>query len=384
VAWGERKSKSVQTRGSLPRPAGLSNLPLFFLAVLLSGLGLLVIYSASAILGSQKFGDGLYYVKKQAVFLGAGWLLYFVVAQISVIRLCKLRLSFIIVSLLLLLSVFIPGWGVSAGGATRWISLGFVQFQPAEFVRLMIIFYLAGTLAFRRDRLNSFNKGFLPLLVVTSILMFILILQPDFGSAMGIFMISLALWFVGGVPVAFLAGLLVLSMPAIVFLIYQASYRALRLASFLDPWKDPQGSGFQVIQSFTAFYQGGWAGVGLGNGQQKLFYLPEAHTDFIFSVIGEELGIVGAVLVVGLFVSLLIMGSRIARAQASLPGYLLATGLTVFFVLPALLNMMVTLGLLPTKGLPLPFFSYGGSSLVAALIALGSLQSLHRRRDEAW
>lgn len=342
----------------------------------------MMIYSSSAVMGLQKYGDGLYFVKKQSLFLLGGWILYFVTAQVPWIQLGRFRMVFLFAALLMLILVMIPGLGSKAGGAQRWLSLGFFRFQPAELARLLIVFYIASTLTFRADRLSSFNRGFLPLLIVTGFSMLLLILQPDFGSAMSIFMISVALWFIGGVPMAYLAGLFILSLPAVIVLVMRASYRAKRVITFLDPYQDPQGAGFQVIQSFMAFFQGGWTGVGLGNSQQKLFYLPEAHTDFIFSILGEELGVVGIVVVVGLFLLLLFQGARITRAQHSTFGYYLGAGVTLFLVLPAMLNMMVTMGMLPTKGLPLPFFSSGGSSLLVSLAALGVLQSLHARRNE--
>lgn len=380
MGWGASQAKNQRERNFLP--AGFSQRPLFLIGLVLSAFGLLIIYSSSAVMGLQKYGDSLFYVKKQAVFLGLGWLLYFLVAQMPWVRLAKLRMPALLVALLLLIVVLIPGIGQSAGGAQRWISLGFGQFQPAELSRLLLLFYIAATLTVRADRLDSFNRGFLPLLLVTGFMMFLLILQPDFGSAMSVFTLSVALWFVGRVPLPYIGGIFILALPGVVFLIMGSGYRAQRMMTFLNPWADPQKSGFQVIQSFVAFYNGGWTGVGLGNSQQKLFYLPEAHTDFILSVLGEELGVVGLITVVGLFLSLLWIGSRITRAQMSNFGYYLAAGLTLFVCLPAMLNMMVTLGMLPTKGLPLPFFSSGGSSLLVSLIALGMLQSLHARRDE--
>jgi len=383
VPWVSKSAKrSPWLSGIRALPAGLSHRPLFFITLALSFFGLLMIYSSSAILGMQKYGDAFYFVKRQGAFLAIGWGLYFVVAQLSLIRISRYRLFFLLPSLALLLMVLFPGLGVSAGGARRWINIGFTKFQPSELVRFFLVMYLAGTLAFRKERLASFNRGFLPLLIVTSVLMFLLIAQPDFGGAMSILIISLAMWFIGGVPLSYLGGLCILSVPAVIFILFQAQYRAQRVMTFLHPWKEPQGAGFQIIQSFLAFYEGGWTGVGLGNSTQKLFYLPEAHTDFIFSVIGEELGVLGLIAVVALFVGLLVCGAKIARSQASSVGYFLATGLTVFFCLPALFNMMVTLGMLPTKGLPLPFFSYGGSSMVVSMIALGALQALYRRRDE--
>ena len=279
------------------------------------------------------------------------------------------------------LLVMLPGLGSTGGGAQRWISLGFLRFQPSELVRLLLVFYLSATLVAKSEKMNHFNKGFLPLLVVTCLLMGLLLLQPDFGGAMNVLALSLVLWFVGGIPMSYLLGLGVLILPAVAVVAMNQAYRAKRVFTFLEPYEDIQGSGFQVIQSFLAFLNGGWTGVGIGNSQQKLYYLPKAHTDFIFSVLGEEMGVVGIVVVVSLFVGLLFLGMRIARSQRENFGYYLGIGLTLFLVLPALLNMMVTMGLLPTKGLPLPFFSSGGSAFLSALMALGALQALHRRAD---
>lgn len=381
MAWGEASAEKWEKFRSkrVFRLAGLSNLPLFFTALGASLFGLLMIYSSSAILGMQRFSDGLFFVKNQALSLAAGWVLYFLIAQLPIYRLTRYRIFFLLGAVVILLLVFLPGLGVSAGGAQRWINLGFATFQPAEFVRLFLIFYLAGTLVEKKDKLHSFNRGFLPLLLVSSILMFLLVLQPDFGSAMSVLILSYGLWFVGGVPWGYLLGLAVLVAPAMMLVLFQASYRVQRLMTFLDPWKDPQGAGFQVIQSFMAFFEGGWLGVGLGNSQQKLFYLPEAHTDFIFSVVGEELGLFGVFIVVSLFISILYFGIQISRQQSSQVSYYLGLGLVMMLCMPALLNMMVTLGMLPTKGLPLPLLSYGRNSAMVSLIALGMLQSLNFR-----
>ena len=379
---GWDKSHLLKGKSEARSISGLSNLPLFGMGLLLTAFGLLMIYSSSAVMGLQKYGDAFYFVKKQAIFLIAGWVLYFVVAQVPIVRLVHYRMLFLGVALVSLIAVFIPGLGATAGGAQRWISLGFTRVQPSEIARLLLVFYVAATLTLRSDRLKSFNKGFLPLLIVTGAFMFLLILQPDFGGAMSVLVLSLALWFIGGVPMTYLSGLFILTLPAIVLVVMKAAYRAKRVLTFLDPFADSQGSGFQVIQSYLAFLNGGWTGVGIGNSQQKLFYLPEAHTDFIFSVLGEELGVVGVLLIVSLFLGVLYLGAKITRSQISTFGYYLGCGVTLFIVLPALLNMMVTFGLLPTKGLPLPFFSSGGSSLLACLMALGVLQSLSARRND--
>ncbi len=383
--WGApnvaiRSDRALVKRSKVP--AGFSDWPLFFTVLLLSAFGLLMIYSSSAVMGLQRYGDSLFIVKKHAMFMGIGWLLYFVAAQISWLKIAKLRMFFLIGAILLLIAVLIPGIGYKVGGAQRWINFGFTGLQPSEFARLALVFYLSVTLCVRSDRLQSFNRGFLPLLVVTAFMMLLLILQPDFGGAMSVFLLSLSLWFLGGVPLSFLLGLFILMVPGIVLLLMKSAYRSKRVMTFLDPYADPQGAGFQVIQSYLAFLQGGWTGVGIGGSQQKLFYLPEAHTDFIFSILGEELGVIGMVAVIGLFLCLLYIGARITRAQTSTVGYYLGAGVTLFLALPAMLNMMVTTGLLPTKGLALPFFSSGGSSLLVSLIAAGILQSLHRRRHE--
>jgi cell division protein FtsW len=380
VSWNRKSiAKTESLRNRLP--AGLSHIPLFTIGLLLTAFGLLMIYSSSAVMGLQKYGDALYFVKRHALFMLIGWGLYFAAAQIPFAKLERYRLVFLVASLVLLLSVFLPGIGLWRGGAQRWVSLGIMQFQPSELVKLLLIFYLAATLTVRAKRLDSFNQGFLPLLIVTGGFMLLLLLQPDFGGAMSVFLLSICMWFVGGVPLAFLSGMFILSLPGIALVVMNAGYRMQRVLTFLDPWSDPHGSGFQVIQSFMAFHQGCWAGVGIGNSQQKLYYLPEAHTDFIFSVIGEELGVIGVVLVVLLFLSLLVFGARIASKQASKFGYYLGAGMTCFLLLPALLNMMVTMGLLPTKGLTLPFFSSGGSSLLVSLMALGVLQGLNHRKE---
>lgn len=379
MAWGQSKAPSIR---SDVRIHGLSHWPLFVLGILLSAFGVLMIYSSSAVMGLQRFGNDFYYVQKQLAFLGLGWILYFVMAQIPWAKLVAYRQAFLLLGFGLLVIVLVPGLGLRAGGAQRWINVGFGQFQPSELARLLLVFYLAATLTVKWEKLKSFNRGFLPLLVITGAMMLLLLVQPDFGGAMSVLLMSVVLWFIGGVPLSYLAGLLILTFPAVFLLILQAGYRAKRVMTFMNPWADPQGNGFQVIQSYLAFYQGGWTGVGLGNSQQKLFYLPEAHTDFIFSVLGEELGVIGVFGAVILFVLLLVCGRRVAMLQESRFGYLMAFGVTVFLVLPAMLNMMVTLGLLPTKGLPLPFFSSGGSSLLVSLMALGTLQGLYARRDE--
>lgn len=353
---------------------------LFLLLVGLSLFGLVMIYSSSAVLGMQRFSDPLFFVKKQAIFLAIGWGLYFAISQLPIEKLLDFRLSLLFLCVLGLVLVLIPGVGSAAGGAQRWVQLGPLSFQPAELVRLLFVFYLAAGLWIKRESLSSFNRGFLPFFVATSLLMFLLILQPDFGGAMALFAISVSMWFVGGVPLLYLGGLALLASPALLFVLFQASYRTQRVMTFLNPWSDPQGAGFQVIQSYLAFFEGKWTGVGLGNSQQKLFYLPEAHTDFVFSVIGEELGALGAMSVLSAFFLLMLFGFRIARQQQEGRLYFLGIGLSIFICLPALLNMMVTIGLLPTKGLPLPFFSAGGSSLIVSMMALGALQALHRKR----
>jgi len=284
------------------------------------------------------------------------------------------------VSLALLVLLLIPGFGVKVGGACRWLRVAGFSFQPSELAKLSLAFYIAFSLARGGSETGSFFKGLLPHLLVAGAFMALIVLQPDLGTTVILGCWLLLILFVGGVRLLHLFSLLLLSVPLLVYLIHKADYRLKRWWAFLKPWDDPQGLGFQIIHSFLAFGSGGLLGVGLGNSKQKLFYLPEPHTDFILSIVAEELGLAGFALVVILFGILILRGIKIALDAPDLYSTYLAFSITMLMGLQVLVNMGVVLGLLPTKGLTLPFISYGGSSLVISLIGVGVLLNISARR----
>jgi cell division protein FtsW len=276
----------------------------------------------------------------------------------------------------LVAAVFIPGIGRNIGGATRWLNLGPLSFQPSEAAKVAMIIFLAYSLEKKSRKIKSFAVGFVPNVIFMGVVASSILYQRDFGSAAIIASVTWFMMFVAGVRLPYLIGMFVAFLPAVFLLITGSEYRRKRIFAFLNPWNDQYGSGFQMIQSLVAFNEGGWFGKGLGQGQQKLFYLPEAHTDFIFSVIGEELGLVGVMLVMAMFSFFCYRGFKIALEAPDLFGKFLAVGCTLLVGFEAILNLAVVMGLLPTKGLTLPFISYGGSSLVISLVAVGILLNI--------
>jgi cell division protein FtsW len=286
-----------------------------------------------------------------------------------------LALSFIILTL-----VLVPGVGVNRGGARRWIMFPGFAFQPSELAKLALVFYLAHSMAKKEQMIRNFSVGVLPHLMVFGLFAGMLLLEPDFGTALMLSMLLYFMLFIGGARVHHLLGTALMALPVLIYVLTKADYRIRRLMSFLDPWSDAAGSGFHVIQSLIAFGSGQIWGRGLGESRQKLFYLPEAHTDFVFSVIGEELGLLGALAVLALFGVIIARGLQLtAKIEEPFDQYL-AFGLTVLLGLQALIHMGVVMGLMPTKGLVLPFISYGGSAMVINLMEAGILLGLSRRR----
>jgi cell division protein FtsW len=284
------------------------------------------------------------------------------------------------ISFIVLLLVLIPGIGVSRGGARRWILFPGFAFQPSELAKLALVFYLARSMAKKEEMIRTFSVGVLPHLIVTGLFAGMLLLEPDFGTALILTVLLYLMLFIGGVRVPHLLATGLMALPALIYVMTQAEYRLRRLLTFLDPWSDAAGSGFHVIQSLIAFGSGQVWGRGLGESRQKLFYLPEAHTDFVYSVIGEELGLWGALMVLALFGVIIARGFQLtARIEEPFDQYL-AFGLTVLLGLQALIHMGVVMGLMPTKGLVLPFISYGGSAMVINLMEAGILLGLSRRR----
>jgi cell division protein FtsW len=341
--------------------------------------GLLMVLDTTYFLGEEKGGDPFHFFKSQLTHVALGLGICALFSQFSLKGLRRITLPLGFFALATLLLVWVPGFGIVRGGARRWVHLGPILTEPSELVKLALTFVLAAILAKREAEIEEFDRGPLPVFVVVGPLALVTLAQPDFGATVMIVIIAMALLFAAGVRTKHLAipggaAFLILGVEAIA-----RPYRLRRFVGFLDPWRTARGAGFQLIQSFIALGNGGTWGQGLGLGRQKMFYLPQAHNDFIFAVITEDFGLVGALVVLSLFVIILIRGMRIASAEPDSFGSLLAVGLTLLISLQALVNVAVVIGLTPTKGLPLPFLSYGGTSTVTALAALGALLALSRR-----
>ena len=359
---------------------------LLFSTLGLVGIGIVMVYSASFPVGTERMGDPYHFLKKQAFAATLGIGLMLLAARLNY-RLWKvLAIPLLIGSIGLLFLVFVPGLRQQVGGAYRWLKISSFSFQPAELAKLALVIYLARSLTNKEGRMESFTVGFLPHVIVMGILFLLVLKQPDFGTGVLFVAVVFLMLFVAGTRLRFLGGALLAALPVLVYLAVRRNYRWERIVAFWDPWKDPGGGGFQIIQSFLAFGAGKVFGVGLGDGKQKLFYLPEVHTDFIFSVIGEELGLIGVSVIIALFVVLILRGFQSSYRAPDLFGTYLSLGITSLIAIQTLLNMGVVTGLLPTKGSTLPFVSYGGTSLMINLMAVGILLNVHaqggRSRNE--
>ena len=286
----------------------------------------------------------------------------------------------LVLALGLLAAVHVAGWGVTAGGSTRWLRLGAFTFQPSEMARFALVSYLAYSLSKKGQRVKNFSIGFVPHAVVLSLMAVLIFLQPDFGSVVILAAITWIMMFVAGVRLRHLTAVLLVLLPLAFYALVHAEYRIRRLMSFLDPWQYPADAGYQIVHALMAFGSGGLWGSGIGQGYQKLFYLPEPHTDFVFAVIGEELGLVGVMTILVLFGLILGRGIVIAGQAGDAFGALMATGITTTICLGVCINMGVNLSLLPTKGLTLPFLSYGGTSLVINMASVGILMNIGAQR----
>ena len=348
--------------------------------VALLGVGMTMVLSTSYLYSQERYGDGTYFFRKQMIAMGAGALALIACAMIPSALYRKFAYPLLALSFIILSLVLVPGVGVNRGGARRWIMFPGFAFQPSELAKLALVFYLAHSMAKKEQMIRTFSVGVLPHLIVTGLFAGMLLLEPDFGTALMLTMLLYFMLFMGGARIHHLLATALMALPVLIYLMTKADYRIRRLMSFLDPWSDAAGSGFHVIQSLIAFGSGQIWGRGLGESRQKLFYLPEAHTDFVFSVIGEELGLLGALAVLALFGIIIARGLQLtAKIEEPFDQYL-AFGLTVLLGLQALIHMGVVMGLMPTKGLVLPFISYGGSAMVINLMEAGILLGLSRRR----
>jgi cell division protein FtsW len=348
---------------------------LFGAVVILVLFGALMVFSASAVLASERFGNSYHFLIRQVLWAVVGLAVMVGVMHLDFRRLANPRLIFPVLGLQLILLLVVL-FADRAHNAHRWLRLGPMNFQPSELTKLVLVVFLAYFLRLRRGAVNEWKHTLLPIGLVAGASVALVAREPDFGTSLALVLVVAAMLFAAGLRVGYFALGILSAAPVLYLLILYSPYRYRRWLAFLDPYSDPLGKGFQIIQSFIAVGTGGIDGLGLMEGKQKLFYLPEPHTDFIFAVISEELGFIGAVLVLGLFGVILWRGLRAARACGNEFGRLLAVGLTVMLVGQALVNVSVVLGLLPTKGIPLPFISYGGSSLLMSLIAVGILLNI--------
>jgi cell division protein FtsW len=351
--------------------------------MLLIGFGLVMVYSTTGIVSQEKMGDAVFFAKRQTLsaILGFGLMLICMRFPLGLLRQASPYLF--IVSIFLLALPLIPGIADRAGGASRWVKLGPIRFQPAEFVKVCMVVFMAGFFARHESRVTSFFHGIIKPFGLVAMAAALLLLQPDFGSSAVIIVVVLAMALASGVRLAHMGLCTVAVVVVLGALVAISPYRMMRVVSFLSPFADASGKGYQLIQSLIAVGTGQVWGVGLGGSQQKLFFLPAAHTDFIFAVISEELGLVGGLAVIVAFLVILWRGLLLAKSvRGDTFLFALAVGLTMMIVAPALLNVGVVVGVLPTKGMVLPLVGYGGSSLMACMAVVGLLIGIKRESDQ--
>lgn len=352
-----------------------TNLMLFLVVVFLASVGLIMVYSSSSVYAMEKFGSSYYFLYRQFLWLFIGGIGFSFAYRLPYSKWKCASKPLILFSIFLLMISLSP-LGHSAGGARRWIKLAGFTLQPSEIAKLFFVIYMADFLSRKKEKVKYFLEGIFPPLSILSVFIVLLLLQPDFGTAALITSLAFLLIFVGGGSPLYIFSLLLLSLPSLYHLIFKVAYRRERIIAFLNPYRDAQGAGFQLVQSIIAVGSGKIFGKGLGASMQKLFFLPSSYNDFIFSIIAEELGFVGATIIIFLYVLFIVLGFRIVLKAEDDFGFLLASGIVFLIALQAFINIGVSIGMLPTKGLCLPFISYGGSSLVVNLTAVGILLNI--------
>jgi cell division protein FtsW len=345
---------------------------LFLTTILLVGLSIIMVYSASVISAERRFNEPYLFVTRQMMWAALGIAFLAVVMKIDY-RVYRepifIWTGLVVVTVALIAVLFRP----AANNAQRWLSIGGLGIQPSELAKLAAIFFIAALLERRMQRIDDIKYSLTPILILLVVLCGLIYVEPDFGTAMALALIAGAMVFTAGLSYRYIVGSIMVAIPLVAVLVLSSPYRMRRIAAFIDPWSDPLDTGFQLVQSMIAVGTGGVVGRGLMNGVRKLFYLPEAHNDFIYAVIGEELGLIGTTLVLACFCVIAWRGMRIALRAPDAFGALLALGLTAMVTLQAFMNMSVVLGLVPPKGIPLPFVSAGGSSLLINLLGMGVL-----------
>jgi len=339
-------------------------------------LGVVMVFSASLASAFFDNQDGYFYLKREVLFAVIGVISMFTLARYDFTRLRKLAPALVVLSLVLLVLVFIPGIGVSAKGARRWIGFGLATFQPAELAKLAVIIFVAKQMSSKPRLLTSLRDMAMPVLAVPVVVCALVLFEPDMGTAITLGLTVAGMLLIGGISLRVLALPGLVTAFSLLFSVFVSPHQMDRITAFLDPWKDAAGSGHQIIQSWVAIGSGGLTGVGLGQSVQKFNYLPEPHTDMIFSIIGEELGVLGALLVVGGFSAFAFMGFRIALKCRYPFGKYVAAGITSMLVGQAAINLCAVTGLMPLTGVPLPLISYGGSSLIVILASIGILLNI--------
>jgi cell division protein FtsW len=351
---------------------------LLVVTLILLTVGVIMLFSTSAMYAKDRYGDAHYLLKRQLAWLILGGIGCVMTASLPYVKLRGICVPLLVVALLLAAAVLIPGIGVKVGGARRWLSLGALRFQPSEFVKLALIVWLAHWLTMEKRRLDRFGRGFAIPMAVVGVALLLVLAEPDFGSTALLGSVAFAMMFCAGVRLRFLLPTVLAGAGGFLALMIHSPERSRRLLAFLDLEKYKQGAGYQVWQAILAFGSGGVNGLGLGNSRQKMFYLPEAHTDFIFPIIGEELGLVGTLAILACFGVLVACGFCVSLKASDLFGQYLGLGTVLLIALQALINIGVVTAWLPTKGLPLPFISFGGSNLLLNMICVGLLLSIFR------
>jgi cell division protein FtsW len=362
----------------LPTKKSTPDFLLVFITLLLLAIGMIMVYSASAAWATYKFDDSFFFAKRQLLFAGLGVIAMFFIMNVDYWTWRTWAKVVLITCFILLILVLIPGIGLVRGGARSWIGIGAFSIQPSEFMKLAMIAFLAKYLSENQKKITSLRQGLIPSLSLIFLAFGMIMLQPDLGTGTVMVGTCIVMIFVAGGRISHFVGLGLIGVAGFVGLILSAPYRIKRITSFLDPWQDPLGSGFQIIQSLYAIGPGGLLGLGLGKSRQKFFYLPEPQTDFIFAILAEELGFIGGSLVILLFALLLWRGVRIALGAPDLFGSFLAIGIISMIAIQVIINIGVVIGLMPVTGITLPFLSYGGSSLTLMLMAVGVLLNISR------
>jgi len=381
------RSSQRKTARTRIEPSSQFDLPLVLAVLALIAFGLVMVGSASIAIADRELGQPFYYLTRQAIYVTLGLSIATAILFIPLYIWERFSVLLLLTGMMLLVVLLIPGVSQSINGSTRWLSLGVINLQPSEFMKLFVVVYLAGYLVRRGEEVRTRVWGFLKPMLVLVLIAILLLMEPDLGAAAVIFATALGMMFLGGVRLWQFGVLLLLVLSSVAVLTITSPYRLERVTAFLNPWADPFNSGFQLTQSLIAFGRGEWFGLGLGSSIQKLFYLPEAHTDFVFAILAEETGLFGSIIVLSLFSFIAWRAFKIANKAQYLGLHFaayVAFGITLWLTMQAFINIGVNMGVLPTKGLTLPLMSYGGSSMLASCMAIALLLRVDIETRIAW